>query len=89
MVLLNKKVRVIFVSSFSIILSSVNEIKNFVETVSKYSCDVELSSGDYTVDAVSIMGIFSLDLTKPIKANIKSGKDEAELLKALTPYIVK
>lgn len=86
MLLLNKKVWVIFVTSFSILLSSVNEIKNFVETVSKYSCDIELSSGDYTIDAVSIMGIFSLDLTKPITVNIKSGKDEAELLEALASY---
>jgi len=74
------------VSSFSVLLSSVTEIKNFVETISKFSCDVSLSSGDYTVNAVSIMGIFSLDLTKPITVNIKSGSDENELIEALAIY---
>ncbi len=73
-------------SSFSVLLSSVTEIKNFVETISKFSCDVSLSSGDYTVNAVSIMGIFSLDLTKPITVNIKSGSDENELIEALAIY---
>lgn len=88
MVLLNKKGLGDFVSSFSVSLSSVSEIKSFVETVSKFTCDVHLSSGDYSVSAVSIMGVFSLDLTKPITVDIKSGKDEAELIEALSQYKV-
>jgi phosphotransferase system HPr-like phosphotransfer protein len=47
-------------------------VKNFVNTVSKYDFDVDLVSGRYAVDAKSIMGIFSLDLAKPIKVEIYS-----------------
>ncbi len=47
-------------------------MKNFVNTVSKYDFDVDLVSGRYAVDAKSIMGIFSLDLAKPIKVEIYS-----------------
>jgi phosphocarrier protein HPr len=53
--------------SFNIILKSINDVKDFVNIVNKYDFDVDLSSGRYIVDAKSIMGIFSLDLSKPIK----------------------
>ena len=51
-------------------LDTINDVKNFVNTVSKYDFDVDLVSGRYAVDAKSIMGIFSLDLAKPIKMEI-------------------
>ena len=47
-------------------LDTINDVKNFVNTVSKYDFDVDLVSGRYAVDAKSIMGMFSLDLAKPI-----------------------
>lgn len=53
--------------SFNIMLKSINDVKDFVNIVNKYDFDVDLSSGRYIVDAKSIMGIFSLDLSKPIK----------------------
>ena len=58
--------------TFTILLSSINDVKNFVNAVSKYEYDVDLSSGRYVVDAKSIMGIFSLDLSKPIKVEVHS-----------------
>ena len=54
-------------TTFNISLSSINSVKNFVNTVNRYDFDVDLASGRYVVDAKSIMGIFSLDLSKPIK----------------------
>ena len=51
-------------------LDTINDVKSFVNTVSKYDFDVDLISGRYAVDAKSIMGIFSLDLSKPIKMEI-------------------
>lgn len=57
-----------------ILLNSINDVKKFVNTVSKYDFDVDLTSERYIVDAKSIMGIFSLDLSKPIKVNIHSDK---------------
>lgn len=58
--------------SVTIKLDTINSVKNFVNTVSKYDFDVDLVSGRYAIDAKSIMGIFSLDLAKPIKMEIYS-----------------
>lgn len=57
--------------SFEISLKSINDVKDFVNIVNRYDFDVDLSSGRYIVDAKSIMGIFSLDLSKPIKVEIQ------------------
>jgi len=56
--------------SFNISLRSINDVKDFVNIVNKYDFDVDLTSGRYVVDAKSIMGIFSLDLSKPIKVEV-------------------
>ncbi|MGN0660478.1 MAG: HPr family phosphocarrier protein [Oscillospiraceae bacterium] len=57
-------------------LETINDVKRFVNTVSKYDFDVDLVSGRYAVDAKSIMGIFSLDLSKEIEMDIH-GEGEA------------
>lgn len=64
-------------NSFNIMLTSINDVKNFVNIVNKYDFDVDLTSGRYVVDAKSIMGIFSLDLSKPIKVDIHSDSAKA------------
>ncbi len=56
--------------TFNIMLKSINDVKDFVNFVNKYDFDVDLTSGRYIVDAKSIMGIFSLDLSKPIKVDV-------------------
>lgn len=56
--------------TFNIMLKSINDVKDFVNIVSKYDFDIDLSSGRYIVDAKSIMGIFSLDLSKPIRVEV-------------------
>ncbi len=75
-------------TEFSVILSSINDVKNFVNVVTKYDYEIDLTSGRYVVDAKSIMGIFSLDLTKPIKVEAH-GDDCTSLLDELSPYIQK
>ncbi len=57
--------------TFNILLKSINDVKDFVNIVNKYDFDVDLTSGRYIVDAKSIMGIFSLDLSKPIKVEVR------------------
>ena len=57
--------------TFDISLKSINDVKDFVNIVNRYDFDVDLSSGRYIVDAKSIMGIFSLDLRKPIRVEIQ------------------
>ena len=56
--------------SFNISLKSITDVKDFVNIVNKYDFDIDLTSGRYVVDAKSIMGIFSLDLSKPIKVDV-------------------
>jgi len=53
-------------------LATIEDIKNFVNTLAKFTVDIDLQSGRYTVDARSLMGIFSLDLMKPIDFIIHS-----------------
>ncbi|MEM1484993.1 HPr family phosphocarrier protein [Oscillospiraceae bacterium PP1C4] len=67
-------------------LDTINDVKNFVNTVSKYDFDVDLVSGRYAVDAKSIMGIFSLDLAKPIKVEIYSD-DCATFLNEINDFV--
>jgi phosphocarrier protein HPr len=56
--------------TFNIMLKSINDVKDFVNIVNKYAFDIDLTSGRYIVDAKSIMGIFSLDLSKPIRVEV-------------------
>ena len=74
--------------TFNFLLSSINDVKDFVNIVSKYDFDVDLTSGRYVVDAKSIMGIFSLDLSKPIKAEVH-GENCDEFMNELSRFIVK
>ncbi len=74
--------------TFNILLSSINDIKAFVNIVNKYEFDVDLTSGRYVVDAKSIMGIFSLDLSKTIKVDIHSESAEADkFIEEIKAYI--
>ena len=70
----------------NVLLSSINDVKNFVNIVSKYDFDIDLASGRYVVDAKSIMGIFSLDLAKPIKVEIHTD-DADKIMGELAPYV--
>ena len=58
--------------SVQIKLSEAEKVKHFVNTVTKYDFDVDLRSGRFVVDAKSILGLFSLDLSKPITVEIHS-----------------
>lgn len=73
----------------SISLNSIDKVKAFVKDISKYDFDFDLVSGRYVIDAKSIMGIFSLDLSKPINLNVHAeGNNLDEVLKVLAPYII-
>lgn len=56
--------------SIPIKLTYAEEVKAFVNTVNRYEYEVDLRSGRHVVDAKSILGIFSLDLSKPITLEI-------------------
>ena len=70
-------------------LNSIDKVKAFVNEVTKYNAEFDLVSGRYVIDAKSIMGIFSLDLSKPIDLNIHSENNIDEILAKLDEFIVK
>ncbi len=70
-------------------LDSIDKVKAFVNTINRFNFDFDLVSGRYVIDAKSIMGIFSLDLSKLIDLNIHTdGEDLETVLTVLEPYIV-
>ena len=69
-------------------LNSIDKVKGFVNKVTKHDLDLDLVSGRYVIDAKSIMGIFSLDLSKPIDLNIHAEDGIDEVLAVLKPYTV-
>ena len=69
-------------------LDSIDKVKGFVNDISRFNTDFDLISGRYVIDAKSIMGIFSLDLSKPIELTIHESDEIDEILKALQPYVV-
>lgn len=69
-------------------INTIEDVKNFVTTVTKCNYEVDIVSGRYAIDAKSIMGIFSLDLSKPLKLRVHSD-DCDELMAELDKYIVK
>ena len=71
----------------TISLNSIDRVKSFVNVVARYDHDFDLVSGRYVIDAKSIMGIFSLDLSKPIELHIHADDVDA-VLEALKPYLV-
>lgn len=71
-----------------ICLDSIDKVKGFVNDISRFNTDFDLISGRYVIDAKSIMGIFSLDLSKPIELTIHESDEIDEILKALQPYVV-
>lgn len=58
-------------------LGSIAEVKEFTTLANSYDFELDLISGRYTVDARSIMGIFSLDLTKTLTLVIHASDEES------------
>lgn len=65
-------------------LPTPERVQAFVEQLSGLEGDFELIAGKYILDARSLMGIFSLDLTKPIQLKIYD--DSPVTLEALQPF---
>lgn len=69
-------------------LNQIENVKNFVNGIARFDNDFDLVSGRYVVNAQSIMGIFSLDLSKPIELNIHKDEKMDEVMTVLKPYLV-
>lgn len=70
-----------------ITLNSIDKVKRFVNLVNRYDSDFDLVSGRYVIDAKSIMGIFSLDLSKPITLNIHDDDNFSTIRQDLLDFI--
>ena len=73
--------------SVKISLEMAQKVKEFVNVTQNYPCEILLKSGKYVVDAKSLLGIFSLDLAKPVTVEIHSD-DCQDLLDALKPFAI-
>ena len=69
-------------------LNSIDKVKSFVNDLTKFDTDFDLVSGRYVIDAKSIMGIFSLDLSKPIDLAIHAEAYVDEIMETLKPYLI-
>ncbi len=69
-------------------LNSIEKVKSFVKDVSSFDYDLDLISGRYVIDAKSMLGIFSLDLSKAIELTIHADDDAADkIIEALSDYL--
>ena len=73
-------------NTLTIKLNSIDKVKEFVRVITAFDNDFDLRSGRYTVDAKSILGIFSLDLSKPIELDIYGKENLDEVIEALKPF---
>ena len=85
---LNLNKEVTLMKTVRISLNSIDKVKAFVNEVTKFDAEFDLVSGRYVIDAKSIMGIFSLDLSKPIDLNIHNENNVDDILSKLDPFIV-
>ena len=63
-------------------LNSINDVKHFVTSAAARPCDIDVVSGRYIIDAKSIMGIFSIDLTKPVTVEVHGTDEDLAAFKA-------
>lgn len=69
-------------------IGTINDVKEFINIVNKENFEADIAVGKYVVDAKSIMGIFSLDLSKPLDLTIHSDNCD-DFLEAISKFIVK
>lgn len=69
-----------------IALHSINHVKEFAKIILESGVNVTAISGKYRVNAGSVMGLFSLDLTKPIE--LEFSEDSEDLKEKLVPFTI-
>lgn len=92
MVNLKKDIDATRVREVNISIPSIDDVKEFVNVACRHKCTATLTSDRYTVDAKSIMGVFSLDVSKPIKLRLESNSpntdDCLDFLNNIKPFII-
>ena len=67
-------------------LNSVEKVKTFVNDVNRFNADIDLVSSRYVIDAKSLMGIFSLDLSRPLEVQVNDKEQEQAVYNVLKKY---
>lgn len=75
--------------TYTILLNSINKVKDFANMINRFECDADLAFGRYIIDAKSIMGIFSLDLQNPLTLTVYENNDIEQLETSLQPFLYK
>ena len=76
--------------SYMLDLNSIERVKGFVKAIELFEGYFDLVSGRYVIDAKSIMGIFSMDLSKQVEFRILETNDKIqEVETAIAPYLVR
>lgn len=77
-------------TTFPIQLTSVSDIKAFVDAANHLDCDVDVICGRYLVDGKSIMGLFSIDLSEPIHVQVQGSQAQADIfMRAIQKFLIK
>ncbi|MCI8477446.1 MAG: HPr family phosphocarrier protein [Oscillospiraceae bacterium] len=69
--------------TFEAALSSIDDVKQFVDAANRCPCEVDVRAGRYVVNGKSILGMFSIDLAKPVQVEVHGTQEEGEALKEL------
>ena len=70
-------------------LDSIEKVRDFVNVIAKFNTDFDITSGTKTIDAKSIVGILTLNLSQPMDLTIRDNDSMDEILNAIDAYIVK
>ena len=70
----------------TILLSSIEAVKKFVTLTNSYPFQIVLTSDKYKIDAKSIMGVFSLDLSKPVTLEVENDETAEEFILKLAQF---
>lgn len=73
---------------FKVLLNSINDVKEFVRSASSLPCDIDVVSGRYVVDAKSLLGMFSLDPTKPVLVQLHGTDSDAAKFAELIKNVI-
>ena len=74
--------------TFKVNLRSIEDVKTFVTAASLVDCDIDVLAGRYLVDAKSIMGLFSLDLAKPVTVQVHGSSESAETFRRAVSQLI-
>ena len=78
---------IFLITTMIISLNEVKDIRKFISLISNLTCDVYLKQNEYIVNAKSIMGLFSLDLTKPITVVFEEDKETSSISEEVKEFL--